>query len=145
MRRITPALLALTALGALAPAAMAYGSDTNGKQTVGDAKAIILTVDQLKPATGQLKFTIQPEGFSFVKVPYKGGKNVKGQGHAHIYAKADGAKKAKYIGWTGSGTTSWTDKKMLKAGTTYRVYAIFSANNHTEDRRVMSNWILVNY
>jgi hypothetical protein len=93
----------------------------NAKQAVGDAKALILTVDQLRPATGRLQFTIQPEGFAFKKVPYAGGKNVKGQGHAHVYAKADGARKAKYIGWTGSGTTSWTDKKMLKRGTTYRV------------------------
>ena len=139
MRRTVLPLIAIAAL-AVVPAAQA-----STKQSVGDAKAIILTVDKLKPATGQLQFTIEPEGFSFKKVPYKGSKNVAGQGHAHIYAKADGAKKAEYIGWTGSGTTSWTDKGKLKAGTTYRVFAVFSENDHTEDRKVMSNWILVDY
>ena len=132
-----PLIIAAFVLAALAPAASA--------QSVGDAKAIILTIDQLKPKTGQLEFTIEPEGFSFKKVPYKGSKNAAGQGHAHIYAKADGAKRAKYIGWTGSGTTSWTDKNMLKAGTTYRVFAVYSENDHTEDRAVMSNWVLVDY
>jgi hypothetical protein len=90
-------------------------------------------------------FTIEPEGFVYKKVPYAGSKNVSGQGHAHIYAKADGAKKAKYIGWTGSGLTSWTDKKMLKAGTTYRVFAVFSENDHTEEKKIMSNWVLVDF
>jgi hypothetical protein len=146
MRTTTIALLALAGLAVAVPAASAHGGSTvNAKQAVGDAKALILTVDQLRPATGRLQFTIQPEGFTFKKVPYAGGKNAKGQGHAHIYAKADGARKAKYIGWTGSGTTSWTDKKMLKPGTTYRVFAVFSANNHTEDRKVMSNWVLVDF
>ena len=92
-----------------------------------------------------MKFTIAPEGFVYKKVPYAGGKNVSGTGHAHIYAKADGAKKAKYIGWTGSGVTSWTDKKMLKTGTTYRVYAVFSENDHAEDRKIKSNWIRVDF
>jgi len=140
MRRSITAILALAGLVVAAPAALA-----DSRQQVGDAKAIILEIDQLKPATGQLQFTIEPEGFAFKKVPYKGSKNVKGQGHAHIYAKADGAKKAKYIGWTGSGATSWTDKKMLKAGTTYRVFAVFSENDHTEDRKIMSNWVLVDF
>lgn len=134
---IRPLLIAALALAALAPAAAA--------QSVGDAKAIIFSVDKLKPKTGQLEFTIEPEGFSFKKVPYDGSKNVAGQGHAHVYAKADGAKRATYIGWTGTGTTSWTDKGMLKAGTTYRVFAVFSSNDHTEDRKIMSNWVLVNY
>ena len=140
MRRSITAILALAGLVVAAPAAFA-----DERQQVGDAKAIILEIDQLKPATGQLQFTIEPEGFAFKKVPYKGSKNMKGQGHAHIYAKADGAKKAKYIGWTGSGATSWTDKKMLKAGTTYRVFAVFSENDHTEDRKIMSNWVLVDF
>lgn len=140
MRRSITAILALAGLVVAAPTALA-----DSRQQVGDAKAIILEIDQLKPATGQLQFTIEPEGFAFKKVPYKGSKNVKGQGHAHIYAKADGAKKAKYIGWTGSGATSWTDKKMLKPGTTYRVFAVFSANDHTEDRKIMSNWVLVDF
>ncbi len=137
MRRITLLILALAGLAIGAPLATA--------QEVGDAKAIILTIDKTKPSTGQLMFTIEPEGFSFKKVPYDGSKNKSGQGHAHIYAKADGAKKAKYIGWTGSGTTSWTDKKMLKPGTTYRVFAVFSENDHTEDRKIMSNWVLVDF
>ncbi len=137
MRRIILLVLAFAGLAVGAPLATA--------QQVGDAKAIILTIDKTKPSTGQLKFTIQPEGFVYKKVPYAGGKNVSGQGHAHIYAKADGAKKAKYIGWTGSGLTSWTDKKMLKAGTTYRVFAVFSQNDHTERKKIMSNWVLVDF
>ena len=56
-----------------------------------------------------------------------------------------GAKKAKYIGWTGSGVTSWTIKKMLKTGTTYRVYAVFSENDHTENSKIKSNWVRVNF
>ena len=144
MRRTIPFLIALLGLAALAPAALAHsGGQAAAKQEVGDAKAIILTIDDERPKTGQLEFTIEPEGFAFKKVPYKGSKNVAGQGHAHIYAKADGARKAKYIGWTGSGTTSWTDKGMLKVGTTYRVFAVFSENDHTEDRKIMSNWVLV--
>ncbi len=142
MRLRSCAGLALAGLAIAAPVAAA---DSASRQTVGDAKAIILTVDKLKPSTGQLEFTIEPEGFSFKKVPYGGSKSVKGQGHAHVYAKADGAKKAKYIGWTGTGTTSWTDKKMLKAGTTYRVFAVFSENDHTEDKKVKSNWVLVDF
>ncbi|MBJ7248762.1 MAG: hypothetical protein JHC83_05950, partial [Thermoleophilia bacterium] len=110
---------------ALAFAGLAVGAPLATAQDADDAKAIILTIDKTKPSSGQLMFTIEPEGFVYKKVPYAGGKNVAGTGHAHIYAKADGAKKAKYIGWTGSGVTSWTDKKMLKAGTTYRVYAVF--------------------
>ena len=137
MRRIILLVLAFAGLAVGAPLATA--------QQVGDAKAIILTIDKTKPATGQLMFTIQPEGFVYKKVPYAGGKNVSGQGHAHIYAKADGAKKAKYIGWTGSGLTSWTDKKMLKAGMTYRVFAVFSENDHTENRKIKSNWVRVNF
>lgn len=142
MRRTVIAVLALAGLTVAAPAALA-GPDA--RQEVGDAKAIILTIDDLKPATGQLEFTIETEGFAFKKVPYKGSKNVDGQGHAHIYAKAEGAKKAKYIGWTGSGATSWTDKGMLKVGTTYRVFAVFSENDHTEDRQIMSNWVKVKF
>ena len=143
MRRSLIALLALMGLIVAAPAAFAHAGQTDSRQEVGDAKAIILTIDDLKPSTGQLKFTIEPEGFSFKKVPYDGSKSKSGQGHAHIYAKAEGAKKAKYIGWTGSGATSWTDKGMLKVGTTYRVFAVYSDNDHTEDRQVMSNWIKV--
>ncbi|MFM9124317.1 MAG: hypothetical protein ACKOSO_03950 [Actinomycetota bacterium] len=123
--------------------ALAVDAHADQRQEVGDAKAIILTIDNLKPATGQLKFTIEPEGFVFKKVPYKGSKNVAGQGHAHIYAIAEGTKKRVYIGWTGSGATSMTDKGMLKVGTTYRVFAIFSENDHTEDRSIMSNWVKV--
>ncbi len=140
MRRSIIAILALAGLVVAAPTALA-----DSHQQVGKAKAIILEIDQLRPATGRLQFTIETEGFSFKKVPYKGSKSVKGQGHAHIYAKAAGAKKAKYIGWTGSGATSWTDKGMLKAGTTYRVFAIFSENDHTERRKIMSNWVLVDF
>jgi len=137
MRRSLFALLALAGLAVAAPAALA------DDYTAGDAKAITLTIDSLKPSTGQLKFTIETEGFTFKKVPYKGSKNVAGQGHAHIYAIAEGTKKRVYIGWTGSGTTSMTDKKMLKKGTTYRVFAIYSENDHTEDTSIMSNWIKV--
>lgn len=137
MRRSLFALLALAGLAVAAPAALA------DERQVGDAKAIILTIDDLKPSTGQLEFTIETEGFAFKKVPYKGSKNVAGQGHAHIYAIAEGTKKRVYIGWTGSGATSMTDKGMLKVGTTYRVFAIYSENDHTEDRSIMSNWIKV--
>ncbi|MFM7246460.1 MAG: hypothetical protein ACKO2Y_03190 [Actinomycetota bacterium] len=144
MRRSLTALLALMGLIVAAPAALAHsGAHADQRQEVGDAKAIILTIDNLKPATGQLKFTIVPEGFVFKKVPYKGSKNVAGQGHAHIYVIAEGTKKRVYIGWTGSGATSMTDKGMLKVGTTYRVFAIFSENDHTEDRSIMSNWVKV--
>lgn len=144
MRRTVIAILALAGLTVAAPAAFGHaGSHAGDRQSTTDAKAIILTIDDLKPATGQLEFTIEPEGFVFKKVPYKGSKNVAGQGHAHIYAKAEGAKRAKYIGWTGSGATSWTDKGMLKVGTTYRVFAVFSENDHTEDRAIKSNWIKV--
>jgi hypothetical protein len=137
MRRFTIALLACAGLAIAAPAAFA-----DARQGTGDAKAIILTIDNLKPSTGQLEFTIVPEGFVFKKVPYKGSKNVPGQGHAHIYAKAEGAKKGEYIGWTGSGATSWTDKGKLKVGTTYRVWAVFSENDHTE-AKIRSNWVKV--
>ena len=130
---------------ALAFAGLAIGAPLATAQEADDAKAIILTIDKTKPSTGQLKFTIEPEGFVYKKVPYAGGKNVSGTGHAHIYAKADGAKKAKYIGWTGSGVTSWTIKKMLKTGTTYRVYAVFSENDHTENSKIKSNWVRVNF
>ena len=129
----------------LAFAGLVVGAPLAAAQGMNDAEAIILTIDKTKPSTGQLMFTIEPEGFVYQKVPFGGGKNVSGNGHAHIYAKADGAKKAKYIGWTGSGLTSWTDKKMLKAGTTYRIYAVFSENDHTENRKIKSNWVLVNY
>ena len=130
---------------ALAFAGLAVGAPLATAQGMTDAKAIILTIDKTKPSTGQLMFTIEPEGFVYKKVPYAGGKNVAGTGHAHIYAKADGAKTAKYIGWTGSGLTSWTDKKMLKAGTTYLVYAVFSENDHSENRKIKSNWIRVDF
>jgi hypothetical protein len=145
MRRLALIPLALAGLAATAPAALAddCSQAANQRQETGDAKAIILTIDSLKTATGQLKFTIEPEGFSYKKVPYKGSKNVAGQGHVHIYAKADGAKKAKYIGWTGTGTTSMTDKNMLTKGTTYRVFAVFSENDHTEDTAIRSNWVKV--
>jgi hypothetical protein len=142
MRRTAIALLALAGLTVAAPAALA-GPDA--RQEVGDAQAINLTVNYLKASTGRLEFTIQPEGFEFKKVPYKGSKNVAGQGHAHIYAIAAGTKKRVYIGWTGSGATSWTDKGMLKVGTTYRVFAVFSENDHTEDRQIMSNWVKVKF
>ena len=130
---------------ALSLAGLAVGAPLATAQAMSDAEAIILTIDKTKPSTGQLMFTIEPEGFVYKKVPYGGGKNVSGTGHAHIYAKADGAKKAKYIGWTGSGLTSWTDKKMLKAGMTYRVFAVFSENDHTENRKIKSNWVRVNF
>jgi hypothetical protein len=130
---------------ALSLAGLAVGAPLATAQAMSDAEAIILTIDKTKPSTGQLMFTIEPEGFVYKKVPYGGGKNVSGTGHAHIYAKADGAKKAKYIGWTGSGLTSWTDKKMLKAGMTYRVFAVFSDNDHTENRKIKSNWVRVNF
>lgn len=144
MRRTAIAILALAGLTVAAPTAFAHaGSHASDRQDADDAKAIVLTVDNLKPSTGRLQFTIVPEGFSFKKVPYKGSKNAEGQGHAHIYAKAEGAKRAKYIGWTGSGATSWTDKGMLKVGTTYRVFAVFSENDHTEDTTIRSNWVKV--
>lgn len=143
MRRLHVALLATACLAIAAPAAAADAP--SARQSVGDAKAIILTIDKLRPSTGQLEFTIEPEGFAFKKVPYGGAKSVKGQGHAHLYAKADGARKATYIGWTGSGATSWSDRKKLKPGTTYRVFAVFSENDHTEDRRIQSNWVLVDF
>ena len=130
---------------ALSLAGLAVGAPLATAQAMSDAEAIILTIDKTKPSTGQLMFTIEPEGFVYKKVPYGGGKNGSGTGHAHIYAKADGAKKAKYIGWTGSGLTSWTDKKMLKAGMTYRVFAVFSENDHTENRKIKSNWVRVNF
>lgn len=145
MRRLTTTALALAGLAVAAPAALADDCSRADGRQIGSAKAIILSIDELQPKTGRLEFTIEPEGFAFTKVPYKGSKSVAGQGHAHIYAKAEGAKRAKYIGWTGSGATSWTDKGMLEAGTTYRVFAVFSENDHTEDRKIMSNWIKIDF
>ncbi len=130
---------------ALAFAGLAVGAPLATAQSGDDAMAMILTIDKTKPSTGQMMFTIEPKGFVYKKVPYAGSKNVSGTGHAHIYAKADGAKSAKYIGWTGSGLTSWTDKKMLKAGTTYRVFAVFSENDHSENRKIKSNWVRVDF
>lgn len=127
------------------PAASAHSGAHGAKQGDTTGYAMVLQIDQLKTSTGQLKFTITPEGFTFKKVPYRGSKNRQGQGHAHIYALEQGKRRASYIGWTGSGPTSWTDKKMLKKGKTYRVFAVFSANDHTEDRTIKSNWKLVKF
>ena len=133
MRLRTIVALSLAGLAVSAPLASAQEP----------SKAITMTIDKTKPATGQLTFTTVPTGFTYKKVPYAGSANVSGQGHAHMYCKADGQKKAKYVGWTGSGMTSTTDKKMLKAGTTYRCFAVFSENDHTEETTVRSNWVKV--
>ncbi len=138
MRRSLIVLLALSGLVVAAPAA--FGSDGARQSDSDDTKSIALSIKTVKASTGQFRFTIVPTGFTYTKVPYAGSKNVAGQGHAHIYAIADGTKKRVYIGWTGTGATSWTDKGMLESGTTYRVFAIFSENDHTEDRTIMSNW-----
>jgi hypothetical protein len=125
------------------PTAAAHSGAHGAKQGNTAGYAMTLKIDQLKPQTGQLRFTITPEGFTFKKVPYRGSRNVQGQGHAHLYAIAEGKRRGTYIGWTGSGPTSWTDKKMLKKGTTYRIFAVFSSNDHTEDRKIQSNWVKV--
>lgn len=145
MRRTTIVSLVLGLFLIAVPVASAHSGTSGAKQGNTAGYAMVLQIDQLKTKTGQLKFTITPEGFTFKKVPYRGSKNVQGQGHAHIYALEQGKRRSTYIGWTGSGPTSWTDKGMLKKGKTYRVFAVFSSNDHTEARRVQSNWKLVKF
>ena len=65
---------------ALAFAGLAVGAPLATAQEADDAKAIILTIDKTKTSSGQLMFTIEPEGFVYKKVPYAGGKNVSGTG-----------------------------------------------------------------
>ena len=50
---------------ALAFAGLAVGAPLATAQGMTDAKAIILTIDKTKPSTGQLMFTIEPEGFVY--------------------------------------------------------------------------------
>lgn len=138
MRKFTITLLAAAALVISVPPAFGAVGSTNT-----DGYGLELTINKVKASSGQINFTVVPEGFDFKKVPYAGAANKQGVGHAHIYAKLDGAKKATYIGWTGKGLTDWTDKGMLKTGKTYRVFAVYSDSDHGEDRNVMSNWIKV--
>jgi hypothetical protein len=135
MKRALTLAIACAMLLVAVPAASAKATDGYG---------IKLTVDSVDAAKGTITFSFTPEGFSFKKVPYAGGKDQPGQGHVHIYALADGAKKAKYIGWSATGTKNQTtDKGMLKAGKSYRVFARFSFNDHRERKRIMSNWVRV--
>lgn len=135
MKRALTLALAFAMLAIAVPAASAKATDGYG---------IDLKVDSVDAAKGQITFSFTPKGFKYKKVPYAGGKDKPGQGHVHIYALADGAKKAKYIGWSATGTKNQTtDENMLKAGRSYRVYAVFSFNDHRERKRIMSNWVRV--
>ena len=100
-------------------------------------------VDKVRASTGQVKFTVTPKGFTYVKVSDDGSPNVKGEGHAHVYAKNVATDKVSYIGWTGNGLTDWSDAGRLKKGATYRIYAIFSENDHTEVAKIRSKAVTV--
>ncbi|MFM9050585.1 MAG: hypothetical protein ACKOMX_11190 [Actinomycetota bacterium] len=135
-----PIALALLAApsGAAIAAEHQHGS-TSGKSDY----SLSLRIDRVKAATGQVKFTVTPKGFTYVKVPDDGAPNVAGQGHAHIYVKDTATGKVRYIGWTGSGLTDWSDQDRLAAGKTYRVYAVFSENDHTERPGIRSRAVVV--
>ncbi len=143
---ITRLAVALAAIAALVAVPATGAAAHDGDHGTGASRAdygLVLEIDRVRAATGQVKFTVTPEGFTYVKVPYDGAPNVAGQGHAHLYATNMRNGKTFYIGWTGNGLTDWSDPRALKKGRTYRIFAIFSENDHTEVPSIMSNGVLV--
>ncbi|MBM3689599.1 MAG: hypothetical protein FJW80_08110 [Actinobacteria bacterium] len=139
-RFVVPVLIASLAL----PTTVAIASDGHHASSSERADySLSLKVDRVKASTGQVKFTVTPKGFTYVKVSDAGAPNVAGEGHAHIYAKDTDTGKVRYIGWTGNGLTDWSDPGRLKPGKTYRIYAIFSENDHTEQPRIRSRAVTV--
>ena len=136
---VTIALTALALSSGVATAAEHQHGNGDGKS----GYSLSLRIDRVKASTGQVKFTVTPKGFTYVKVPDDGAPNVVGEGHAHIYAKDTATGKVRYIGWTGNGLTDWSDPDRLVAGKTYRIYAIFSENPHTERSSIRSRAVVV--
>lgn len=143
LTRLAIALATVTALVAV-PATAANAADC--RDSTGAPRSgygLGFAIDKVKASTGQVKFTVTPKGFTYVKVSDEGEPNVKGEGHAHVYAKDTATGKVRYIGWTGNGLTDWSDPGRLKAGATYRIYAIFSENDHTEIPKIRSKAVEV--
>jgi hypothetical protein len=142
MKRCSALAVILVASVLAAPVANASGNHNTRPDLV---RSIVLTIDKQRPSTGEVTFTIKPKGFTFVQVSDEGSPNVVGEGHAHVYAREVGTKKDRYIGWTGSGMTSTTDRGRLKAGKSYQIFAVFSSNDHTENWKVRSNTVVVSF
>ena len=143
LTRLAIALATVTALVAV-PATAANAADCpDSTSATRSGYGLGFAIDKVKPGTGQVKFTVTPKGFTYVKVSDDGAPNVKGEGHAHVYAKDVATGKVRYIGWTGNGLTDWSDPGRLKVGTTYRIYAIFSENDHTEVPKIRSKAVTV--
>jgi hypothetical protein len=142
MKRCSALAVILVASVLAAPVANASGNHNTRPDLV---RSIVLTIDKQRPSTGEVTFTIKPKGFTFVQVSDEGSPNVVGEGHAHVYAREVGTKKDRYIGWTGSGMTSTTDRGRLKAGKSYQICAVFSSNDHTENWKVRSNTVVVSF
>jgi hypothetical protein len=142
MKRCSALAVILVASVLAAPVANASGNHNTRPDLV---RSIVLTIDKQRPSTGEVTFTIKPKGFTFVQVSDEGSPNVEGEGHAHVYAREVGTKKDRYIGWTGSGMTSTTDRGRLKAGKSYQIFAVFSSNDHTENWKVRSNTVVVSF
>ena len=145
MKRCSVLAVILVASVLAAPVAHASGDHGSGHDQPRDSMAIVLKIDKQRASTGEVTFTIKPKGFTFVQVSDEGSPNVEGEGHAHVYAREVGTKKDRYIGWTGSGITSTTDRGRLKAGKSYQIFAVFSSNDHTEDWKVRSNTVVVSF
>lgn len=145
MKRYLIVAAGLVASVLAVPVASAADDHGSAHEHARDAMAIVLKIDKQRPSTGQVTFTIKPEGFTFTQVSDEGSPNVEGEGHAHIYAREVGTKKDRYIGWTGLGVTSTTDQGRLKAGKKYRIFAVFSSNDHTENWKVRSNTVLIKF
>ena len=142
MKRCSALAVILVASVLAAPVANASGNHNTRPDLV---RSIVLTIDKQRPSTGEVTFTIKPKGFTFVQVSDEGSPNGEGEGHAHVYAREVGTKKDRYIGWTGSGMTSTTDRGRLKAGKSYQIFAVFSSNDHTENWKVRSNTVVVSF
>ena len=142
MKRCSALAVILVASVLAAPVANASGNHNTRPDLV---RSIVLTIDKQRLSTGEVTFTIKPKGFKFVQVSDEGSPNVEGEGHAHVYAREVGTKKDRYIGWTGSGMTSTTDRGRLKAGKSYQIFAVFSSNDHTENWKVRSNTVVVSF
>lgn len=138
----TCATFAVTAL-ALSSGVATAAEHQHGNGDGKSGYSLSLRIERVKSAAGQVKFTVTPEGFTYVKVPDDGAPNVVGEGHAHIYAKDAATGKVRYIGWTGNGLTDWSDPDRLVAGKTYRIYAIFSESDHTERSSIRSRAVVV--
>lgn len=144
MRRLSlffvSAILTATALHT----GVALASESHhGSRSERSDYSLSLRIDRVKASTGQVKFTVTPKGFTYIKVPDDGAPNATGEGHAHLYAKDISTGKVRYIGWTGNSLTDWSDDGRLVAGKTYRIYAIFSENDHTERPGIRSRAVTV--